>query len=104
MRMSNFFILDDQYIISKAGTGLELVDLTKNKSVLLLSEAEKVCIGISSQNKWNLLKSGLKEWWLKMNLRDILVLQLVLFLCVSFFVCFKINMVTLTLRKHCSLD
>lgn len=83
--MSDFFILDDQYITYRAGTGLELVDLTKNESVLLLSEAEKVCIGISSQNKWNLLKSGLKEWWLKMNLTDILVLQLVDLVSLCFF-------------------
>lgn len=44
--MSDFFILDDQYISSTAGSGLELVDLTKNESVLLLSESDKVCIGI----------------------------------------------------------
>jgi len=44
--MSDFFILDDQYITSRADFGLELVDLTKNESVLLLSEIDKVCIGI----------------------------------------------------------
>jgi len=45
-QMSDFFILDDQYITSRADFGLELVDLTKNESVLLLSEIDKVCIGI----------------------------------------------------------
>ena len=44
--MSDFFILDDQYITSRARSGLELVDLTKNESELLLSEIDKVCIGI----------------------------------------------------------
>ena len=44
--MSDFFILDDQYITSRADFGLELVDLTKNVSVPLLSEIDKVCIGI----------------------------------------------------------
>lgn len=35
------WVSDDQYITSRADFGLELVDLTKNESVLLLSEIDK---------------------------------------------------------------
>ncbi|KAK2552559.1 Prolyl endopeptidase FAP [Acropora cervicornis] len=35
------WVSDDQYITSRAGSGLELVDLTKNESVLLLRESDK---------------------------------------------------------------
>ena len=40
-----FFILDDEYITSSVH-GLELVDLKKNTSQLLLSADDKVCNGM----------------------------------------------------------